>query len=57
MCSATRDVEYEGDENIMQFTHIILSRRSMWQLSIEQKKNMHLGVGIYPRVEAGEHRS
>ena len=31
MCSVTRNVEYEGDENVMQFIHIILSRRGILQ--------------------------
>ena len=29
MHSVTRNVEYKGDENIMQFIHIILSRRNI----------------------------
>ena len=32
MCTVTRNVEHEGDENTMQFIYIILRRRGSWEV-------------------------
>lgn len=38
MCSVIRNVEYEGDENTMQFIHIIISTRGTWGFVLSERE-------------------